>query len=557
MERSPKALCGNLGRIPDVLLWEVCGLLGARGVLTLSETCSRCREVAMKPCVWAQLCAMRWPRGLNAAAYHHQCIALYRDSNGWLPLKLAQQSDGSSSGDSRPSSASSSGSCGRSRAAAPLSRWVRASPRFDIQKHKVTSPFVNTMDLRQDGEKVYTVTESGRGGKSLISVYDVATGALDHSKTVDVRSINCIDLCGGIYATGDDGGHVRVFSKTDHHQKATMKCMSEVNDLRLTRESVAINVRTSSRYPAGMEVWHIESGHRERLRPADTNDKWIHAVDLNEDKSINDVTFVGENTADGCFWILQCDMRRKDRVVLELQQSKRMLWPLRVTGRQVLYAYVHRTGDRNGKIRHLDLRYPKPSPLLEDHRPYPSSPASSRHSPCRRRGGPHIIDAPTPPSHIRPRPSARHSTTRVSSASYTPPPAAAAAAAAATASDVSPRPFPSISSIASAITGAAVACEKGVASDMVQVLPHRVEDFRIMHGHIYALCESKNELSLWRSPLATASQPPECLSVIDIFDPQGWNEPLKLLQCCENGWTCTYGEHLAVGKVVQPWTFAP
>ena len=51
---------------------------------------------------------------------------------------------------------------------------------------------------------------------------------------------------------------------------------------------------------------------------------------------------------------------------------------------------------------------------------------------------------------------------------------------------------------------------------------------------MYALCESKNELSLWRSPLAIPSQPPECLSVIDIFDGQGWNEPLKLLQCCES-----------------------
>ncbi|KEP66241.1 UNVERIFIED_CONTAM: hypothetical protein HHA_261370 [Hammondia hammondi] len=442
---------------------------------------------------------MRRSRWLNAQAYRNDYRRLYRDGNGWFPCRSSQSAE--------PSSDSFS--------------WGK--PRFSTAKMKLNPHLSNSMDTREDATEILIASEGvetpGGQRSSYIRVIDRESLQVVHEQKIPTRSLNCLDICPELYACGDDSGMIRLFSRRTHsllHRYTSVGVVNmmamyglgpcqEVNDLRICRaEQQIVSVRTASRYPAGIEVVDLHTGKTTAITPAKTNGNWIHALDVEQDLSVDFPSFkparrsllfspdtdaasysppwrrssitslvaVGESSSAGCFSLLRLDLRCGRPVVQEIPQTRRMLWPLRVQGTNVFVNSVFAATEMCGRVRQIDLRAPSP--------------------------------------------------------------------------DICAQQYTSVTCLAEEGS-------KRIGSCMVHLLPSRkVEDIRVMGEFLYALTDDADGcLQMLRFDTKRDSKA-QLVAVVDVFDSSEWTEPLRLLQVNPQGWTCTYGNFVKFGRIADP-----
>ncbi|KFG49376.1 hypothetical protein TGDOM2_261370 [Toxoplasma gondii GAB2-2007-GAL-DOM2] len=442
---------------------------------------------------------MRRSRWLNAHAYRNDYRRLYRDGNGWFPCSSSQGAD--------PSSDSFS--------------W--STPRFSTAKMKLNPHLSNSMDTREDAAEILIASEGvetpGGQRSSYIRVIDRESLQVVHEQQIPTRSLNCLDICPELYACGDDSGTIRLFSRRTHsllHRYTSVGVVNmmamyglgpsqEVNDLRICRaEQQIVSVRTASRYPAGIEVVDLHTGKTTAITPGKTNGNWIHALDVEQDLSLDFPSFrparrsllfspdsaaasysppwrrssitslvaVGESSSAGCFSLLRLDLRCGRPVVQEIPQTRRMLWPLRVQGTNVFVNSVFAANEMCGRVRQIDLRAPSPDICAQQH---------------------------------------------------------------------------------TSVTCLAEEGSKRIGSCMVHLLPSRkVEDIRVMGDFLYALTDDADGcLQMLRFDTKRDSKA-QLVAVVDVFDSSEWTEPLRLLQVNPQGWTCTYGNFVKFGRIADP-----
>jgi len=87
-------------------------------------------------------------------------------------------------------------------------------------------------------------------------------------------------------------------------------------------------------------------------------------------------------------------------------------------------------------------------------------------------------------------------------------------------------------------------------------LPHRVDDFHLFGGDLYALCTEEGILQ-HTTRIYRCSRSEQALELCAIADQQTTlfdspREKLKVFSICSRGFAVTYGRSLALGAIVEP-----
>ena len=223
----------------------------------------------------------------------------------------------------------------------------RIQIRLDQSRRTVNPENVLTMDLRVSGDEVFAVSEAHEH-KAYVRVFDVTGKDLHAEILSSTMNINCVDVNDRFFCAGGDDGHVRLYRRDDYTLAYDKLCASEINDLRMTNEDYTLAVRTRSRYPAGLDLipWERPEESKSILFHQDPAlQHWVHAIDLFDTRSMNQVACAGEDTRSGQFSIFVLDLRMDatQRIVHKMPVTRghplgTMLWPLRTHGSHSVYA---------------------------------------------------------------------------------------------------------------------------------------------------------------------------------------------------------------------------
>eukprot|EP00929_Paragymnodinium_shiwhaense_P000947 TRINITY_DN101147_c0_g1_i1.p1 TRINITY_DN101147_c0_g1~~TRINITY_DN101147_c0_g1_i1.p1 ORF type:complete len:513 (-),score=29.04 TRINITY_DN101147_c0_g1_i1:88-1626(-) len=336
--------------LPQDLTLDICRLLGAEDLLVFALCGRWSRELSITEDVWKFFCRRRWGLSANLHVYKSAKV-LYYDSNGWFPRRT-------------------------------YGGW-RPKPRFLIKEIHLQPRASLTMDVRTTDNEVFAVSEAvtgARGGNGCVDVVDTHSGQVRQTLEVSAATINCCDIGrnGDVICVGSDDAKVRLFRRGHHcHQTPAFglageyPCMSEVNDLRYTREDHALAVRThQNRHPAGLDIIPLERPEARYSVVGGSlaaHRKFIHAIDgFEEGCTLNEIACSGEHPRTSAFSAMLFDFRTAGRCVLDVPVTSgyamgTMLWPLRAGRCKKVYANLlqeetHRR--TRGTIVMVDFRYP-------------------------------------------------------------------------------------------------------------------------------------------------------------------------------------------------------
>eukprot|EP00921_Rhytidocystis_pertsovi_P008197 GHVQ01013484.1.p1 GENE.GHVQ01013484.1~~GHVQ01013484.1.p1 ORF type:complete len:622 (+),score=83.10 GHVQ01013484.1:1393-3258(+) len=257
--------------------------------------------------------------------------------------------------------------------------WRTLNPKFHTTKVRLNPPLVNTMDIKQDDREILIASEgeSNRHERvASVRILDAHDYSLKKIHTVNTRSINCLDASERIFACGDDNGVVRIFGRDECKllrnfdgenpsqtgailRSYNLPSAREINDLRMCANDIVISVKTASRYPAGVQMIDLQADKIFDIPPDRTKNNWVHAIDVDtEERSSSNVVAVGEKVSSGSFTVMKLDFRTPEIVVGEIEQTKRMLWPLRMAGSRVFVNSVFGADEKKGRVRQYDWRSP-------------------------------------------------------------------------------------------------------------------------------------------------------------------------------------------------------
>lgn len=345
-EQSDGSSSGRPGRpwalIPEDVGVLICLSLGPTDLRSFTFVCRRTRDLALRDSIWKFYCSSRWGSAANFGVYS-KAQDLYQDGNGWFPTRNGKQ----------------------------------CLPCFDITQLMLHGSPCLTMDLRVTDSELIAVSEAPRRvkGKSKVHICDLGESIQVREEIeVSEANINCFDLAPGLICLGGDDSKVRLYrcSEGRHRLVGEYSTTSEVNDLRVTRENVAIAVRIhENRNPAGLDLIHLDRPDAKISIPGGSHamrEKFVHAIDgFQEGTSLSGLACSGEDPLTSSFSAMLFDFRRPLPCVVDLPVTSArqgfpagtMLWPLRAGKSPTVFAnLLHDEASGGGTVVMVDFRFP-------------------------------------------------------------------------------------------------------------------------------------------------------------------------------------------------------